>query len=128
MPIIRQPVDAAGGDYDGTAGKGLIEATAYVPPDSRYHFCVLNLWFNTDAAIDLLTVLTRPPPVPPPDPLDTNLIDIFDLSAADPRTLSEQCCCFCVPHPHNLIITTSGKTGDAILNVEFEVRVHLPAA
>lgn len=121
MGEIRIPLDAAGGDYDGTAGKGLVKATDYVPSDPRYRFCILNLIFNTPLAVTNATIETKNLAVGA-DPLDEGLLDLITFDPALPFTIYKQCCCWCIPWSHDLLFSTTGKTGDAFLLIDYDIR------
>ena len=126
MPQIKQFVDAAGGNFDGTAGKGLILSSEAIGIDDRYHFCITNLCY-TGAAGTVVTslILLSKNQAGGANALDECHIRTFSLVGIDPPVVVRECCCFCIVPSHNLLISTVGKTGDGFLIVDYDLRVPL---
>ena len=120
-PIVQ---NVSGVDFNGTADRGLVAATSYVPADDRYRFIIRSLCFTANGAVTSASLIYRLSGSA--DPLDDCLKRTWTFSGA-PFTIFLDCCCLIVPHPDDVIFTTTGIGGgtDARLSVDFSMQAVL---
>lgn len=131
MPTVRNRVLAAGGDFDGTAGKGLVRFPELddAGPESAMRVQILSVSYTQEEGTA---------------PIDSAHLYVFyrDATATDYQSLRRWIasdavvefylpCRYCIPRPPindpitlsagewELIFKTSGKTEDATLIVDY---------